>query len=159
MRWYAQYLTGTKPLLILSAEHRDSEEEDHTFHLCSGLIWSFTCGLRGKKQNRFYKDDHFYYSSGAALLCSVQLSALLQDILQRQHFNLDQHKVHKALCFTVRLSDGHCPESIPLLEAVKNKRHETKAKWFFFTFSTYTKDLVWWCCSHLQEWVKVMKQI
>lgn len=73
-------------------------------------------------------------------MCSVQLSALSQDILQRQHFNLYQHKVHKVLRLMVRLNGALCPEAIPLLEAVKNKRHKLKPS-DFFTFSTYTKEL------------------
>lgn len=39
-RLYAQYLTGTKPLFIPSGELKDSEEEDSSFHLCSGLFWT-----------------------------------------------------------------------------------------------------------------------
>lgn len=59
-RWYAEYLTGTKTLLIPSGELGDSEEEDSSFHLCSGLLWTFTHGLGGKCWGRFYKDHHQY---------------------------------------------------------------------------------------------------
>lgn len=139
-RWYAQYLLGTKTLLIPSGLLGDKEEENSGIHPCSGLIWTFTHSLWGK-WGRFYKNHHQYIleakpnftpSLELPFLCRMQLSAFIT-----------WHFIKAALSVSTSISWCSFPQSNPAAEGSKEQKVWDKS--WVFHFSRKVREQFWYC--------------